>query len=62
VLPCFSRTGEGTSSTTDSRAASRTRVKTRLNRRESISRKTLEESSPVLALLESESESESMYI
>jgi hypothetical protein len=62
VLPRFGRTGEGTSSTTDSGAASRTRVKTGLNRRESILRKTLEESSPVPASLESKSESESMYI
>jgi hypothetical protein len=67
VLPCFSKTREGretkgTSLTTDLGAASRTGVKTRLNKRESISRKTLEESSSVLALLESESESKSMYI
>jgi hypothetical protein len=63
-LPRFGRTGEGretkgTSSTTDSGAASRTGVKTGLNRRESISRKTPEESSPVPASLKSESESES---
>jgi hypothetical protein len=67
VLPCFGRTGEGretkgTSSTTDSGAASRTGVKTGLNRRESISRKSLKESSLVLASLKSESESEFMYI
>jgi hypothetical protein len=62
VLPRFSRTGEGretkgTSSTTDSGAASRTGVKTGLNERESMLKKTLEESSPVPASLESELES-----
>jgi hypothetical protein len=64
VLPRFSRTGEGreTSSTTDSRTASKTRVKTGLNGRESMLRKTLEESSPIPASLESELVSESTYI
>ena len=65
MLPRFSRIGEGrerTSSTTDLGAASRTRVKTGLNKRESISKKTPEESSPVPASLELESELESMYI
>jgi len=64
VLPRFGRTEEGreTSSTTDSGATSRIGVKTGLNGRESISRKTPEESSPVPASLESESESESIYI
>jgi hypothetical protein len=62
VLPRFSRTREGretkgTSSTTDSGAASRTGVKTGLNERESMLKKTLEESSPVPASLESELES-----
>jgi hypothetical protein len=67
VLPRFSRIGEGretkgTSSTTDLGAASKTEVKTGLNGRESILRKTLKESSPVPASLKSELELESMYI
>jgi hypothetical protein len=51
----ISKIGEGreTSSTTDSGTASGIGVKIELNKRES---------SPVLASLESESESESMYI
>jgi hypothetical protein len=62
VLPCFSRTREGTSSTIDLRAAFKTGVKTRLNGRESMLRKTLKESSPVPAPLKLELELESMYI
>ena len=67
MLPHFGRTGKGketkgTSLTTDLGVAFRIGVKIGLNERESMSRKTLEESSPVLALLESESELESIYI
>jgi hypothetical protein len=64
VLPRFSRIGERreTSLTTDSGAASRIGAKTGLNGRESMLRKTLEESSPIQASLELELELESMYI
>jgi hypothetical protein len=67
VLPCFSRIGEGreikrTSSTIDLGAAFKIGVKTGLNRRESMLRKTLEESSLVLASLKSKSELEFIYI
>ena len=63
-MPCFSRIGEGreTSLTIDSRTACRIGVKIGLNGRESMLRKTLEESSPILALLELELELKSMYI
>jgi hypothetical protein len=62
MLPCFSKIKEETFLTIDLRTAFKIKVKIRLNKREFILRKTLEESSLVLALLESELESEFMYI
>jgi hypothetical protein len=67
VLPCFSRTREeratkGISSTIDLGVAFKIRVKIGLNRKEFILRKTLKESSLILALLKSKLELESIYI